>query len=39
MARQTFYNAYDLAMAVEVGVEKRYLTKDYNISSFLFNSA
>lgn len=35
---QMFDNAYDLAMAVEAGVKKRYLAKDFSVSRFIFNS-
>jgi hypothetical protein len=38
MAGQMFDNAYDLAMAVETGVKKRYPAKDFNVSRFIFNS-
>jgi putative transposase len=38
MAGQMFDNGYDLAMAVEDSVEKRYLAKGYNVSRFIFNS-
>jgi putative transposase len=38
MAGQMFDNAYDLAIAVEASVKKRYLAKDFNVSRFIFNS-
>jgi hypothetical protein len=38
MAGQMFDNAYDLAMAVEDSVEKRYQAKEYSVSRFIFNS-
>jgi transposase len=39
MAGQMFDNAYDLAMAIEDSVEKRYRAKEYHVSRFIFNSA
>jgi hypothetical protein len=39
MAGQMFDNAYDLAMAVEDSMEKRYQAKDFHLSRFIFNSA
>lgn len=39
MAGQMFDNAYDLAMAVEASMEKRYQAKDFHLSRFIFNSA
>jgi len=39
MSGQMFDNGYDLAMAVEAGIENRYLTKDYDVSRFIFNCA
>jgi putative transposase len=38
MAGRMFDNAYDLAMAVEASVGKRYLAKDFKVSRFIFNS-
>jgi hypothetical protein len=38
MAGQMFDNGYDLAMAVEDSVEKRYRATGYNVSRFILNS-
>jgi putative transposase len=37
LAGQMFDNAYDLAVAVEVSVEKRYQDKNCDVSRFIFN--
>ena len=39
MSGQMFDNAYDLAMAVETGIENRYLAQGYDVSRFIFNCA
>ena len=39
MSGQMFDNAYDLAMAVEAGIENRYLAQGYDVSRFIFNCA
>ena len=39
MAGQMFDNSYDLAIAIEAGVENRYLSKGYKVERFIFNSA
>ena len=39
MAGQMFDNSYDLAIAIETGVENRYLSKGYKVERFIFNSA
>ena len=39
IAGQMFDNSDDLAIAIEAGVENRYLSKGYKVERFIFNSA